>query len=260
MFIFLSFGPIRLDLSTLISFLLGISFGFLILLLLYVYAVLKSMNKGLKLRHTDEQDIDEEEIKWLIQDAIKLFKDKEQREAVGFGKHLLEVNRELSVDIAKKFYPKSKYPYLELTVDETLMLNHYITNRFQELMTSSRILRLTRGWTLAKIVEMNEVKTKIENNPIVKTAKKYSGMTKAAGAILNAVNPVYWFRRFTKEVALQIVTVHIGIALIKITGEETYKIYSKKVFHEEKSIDMDVDQLYDDLKKDIKQDVEKEGE
>jgi hypothetical protein len=218
------------------------------------------MNKGLKLRKTDEQDIDEEEIKWLIQDGIKLFKDKDAREAVGFGKHLLEVNRELSVDIAKKFYPKSKYPYLELTIDETLMLNHYITDRFQELMSSSKILKLTRGWTLAKIVEMNEVKTKIENNPIVKTAKKYAGVTKAAGAVINAVNPVYWFRRFTKEVALKIVSIQIGVALIKITGEETYKIYSKKVFNEEKTIDMSVDQIYNDLKKDFKSVVEQGDE
>ena len=158
MYAFLSLGPIRFDLSTLISFLIGISFGFLVLFLIYIYAVLKSMNKGLQLRQTDEQDIDEEEIKWLIKDAIKQFKHKETRDEVGFGKHLLDVNKELSIDIAKKFYPKSKYPYLELTLDETLMLNHYITDRFQELMASSRILRLTRGWTLAKIVEMNEVK------------------------------------------------------------------------------------------------------
>ena len=253
-------GPLRFDLSSLISFLIGISFGFLVLLLIYLYAVLKNMNKGLKLRKTDEQDIDEEEIKWLIQDAIKLFKDKESREAVGYGKHLLEVNRELSVDIAKKFYPKSKYPYLELTIDETLMLNHYITDRFQELMASSKILKLTRGWTLAKIVEMNEVKNKIEQNVIVKTAKKYSGITKAAGAVLNAVNPVYWFRRFTKEVALQIISIQIGVALIKITGEETYKIYSKKVFNEEKTIDMDVDKLYDEMKKDVKHIVEQGDE
>lgn len=245
--VFLTLGPIRFDLSTLISFLLGMSFGFLMLALIYLYAVLRSMNKGLKLRQTDEQDIDEEEIKWLIQDAIKLFKDKDAREAAGFGKHLLEVNRELSVDIAKKFYPKSKYPYLELTVDETLMLNHYITDRFQELMTSSKILKLTRGWTLAKIVEMNEVKSKVENNPIVKTVKKYSGVTKAAGAVINAVNPVYWFRRFTKEVALKIISIQIGIALIKITGEETYKIYSKKVFNEEKTIDMSVDDIYKEI-------------
>lgn len=258
--ILLTLGPLRFDLSSLISFLIGISFGFLVLLLIYLYAILKNMNKGLKLRKTDEQDIDEEEIKWLIQDAIKLFKDKDAREAAGYGKHLLEVNRELSVDIAKKFYPKSKYPYLELTIDETLMLNHYITDRFQELMASSKILKLTRGWTLAKIVEMNEVKNKFEQNVIVKTAKKYSGITKAAGAVLNAVNPVYWFRRFTKEVALQVVSIQIGVALIKITGEETYKIYSKKVFNEEKTIDMDVDQLYNEMKKDIKHVVEQGDE
>lgn len=259
MYAFLSLGPIRFDLSTLISFLIGISFGFLVLFLIYIYAVLKSMNKGLQLRQTDEQDIDEEEIKWLIKDAIKQFKHKETRDEVGFGKHLLDVNKELSIDIAKKFYPKSKYPYLELTLDETLMLNHYITDRFQELMASSRILRLTRGWTLAKIVEMNEVKNKIEKNAIVKAAKKYSGVTKAAGAVINAVNPVYWFRRFTKDFVLQIVTIQIGVALIKITGEETYKIYSKKVFNQEKTIDMDVNKLYEDIKKDLKV-VEQEGD
>ncbi|MFA5525831.1 MAG: hypothetical protein WC992_03305, partial [Acholeplasmataceae bacterium] len=92
--VLLNLGPIRFDLSSLISFLIGISFGFFALLLIYVYAVLKSVNKGLQLRKVDEQDIDEEEIKWLIQDAIKLFKNKDERESVGYGKHLLEVNRE----------------------------------------------------------------------------------------------------------------------------------------------------------------------
>src|SRR3989339_1408854 len=182
--LFLSIGPINFDLSSLISFLIGISFGFLMLLLIYVYAVLKSVNKGLKLRQTDEQDIDEEEIKWLIQDAIKLFKNKEAREEAGFAKHLLEVNKELSVDIAKKFYPKSKYPYLELTVDETLMLNHYITDRLSEIM-KGKIFNLTRGWTISKIVEMNETKSKIENSAVVKTAMKYSKVTNAAVQILN---------------------------------------------------------------------------
>lgn len=255
MSIMLSIGPIQFDLSALISFIIGISVGFFGMLLMYVYAILKSMNKGLKLRSTDEADIDEEEIKWLIQDAIKLFKDKDVRNDVGFGKHLIDVNKELSVDIAKKFYPQSKYPYLELTIDETLQLNHYITDRFQELMASSKILRLTRGLTLSKIAEMNEVKQSFEKNVIVKTAKKYSKVTKAAAAMINVVNPVYWIRRFTKDVALQVITIHIGITLIKITGEETYKIYSKKVFNEEKTIDTNVEQLYDDIKKDIKTEI-----
>lgn len=248
--ILLSLWPIRFDFSTFVSFLIGLSFGFFLLLLIYLYAVLKSLNKGLKLKGVDEQDIDEEEIKWLIEDAQKQFKDKETRNAIGYPKYLLQITRDLSVDIAKKFYPKSKYPYLELTIDETLRLNHYITNRLEELL-QGRILRLTRGLTLSKIVEMNEVKTKIDNNPIVKTAVKYKKVTKAAVTILNAVNPVYWGRRITQEVALNVIVVKIGLALIAITGEETYKIYSKKVFDEEMSIDAGVDAIYDDINKEF---------
>ncbi len=250
--VFLSFGPIRFDYSTFVSFLIGISVGFLLLLLIYVYAVLRSLNKGLRLRGVDEQDIDEEEIKWLIKDAQKEFKNKELRTELGYPKHLLDIITELSVDIAKKFYPKSKYPYLELTVDETLKLNHYITDRLEELL-SGRILRLTRGMTLTKIVEMNQTNTKINNSAIVKTAKKYKNVAKTTLAVINAVNPVYWFRKLTKEVAVNKVMVRIGMTIIAITGEETYKIYSKKVFAVEKSIDTGVDDIYEALNKDFKE-------
>ena len=254
--IFFNVGPIRFDYSTFISFLIGVSFGFLLLLLIYLYAVLKSMNKGLKLRSVDEQDIDEEEIKWLIKDAQKQFKNKEERNEAGYPKHLLNITKELSVDIAKKFYPKSKYPYLELTVDETLKLNHYITDRLEQLL-SGRILRMTRGLTLTKIVEMNDTKTKIENNALVKTAKKYGNVAKATLAVINAVNPVWWFRKLTKEVAVNQVLIRIGMTIIAITGEETYKIYSKKVFDVEKTIDTGVDSIYDELNKDLKIEGEK---
>ena len=40
----------------------------------------------------------------------------------------------------------------------------------------------------------------------------------------------------------------IGLSIIAIVGEETYKIYSKKVFNEEKNIDTGVQNLYDDVK------------
>jgi hypothetical protein len=251
MYILFTLGPIRFDLSTFLSFLIGVSFGFLVLLLFYLYAVLKSLNKGLKLRGTDEQDIDEEEIKWLIQDAQKQFKLKDVRNEIGYAKYLGQITKELSIDVAKKFYPKSKYPYLELTLDEALLLNHYITNRLEELL-QGKILRLTRGMTLAKIVELNDTKTKIEESAIVKTAKKYKNAARTAVSVINAVNPVYWFRRVTQETVTQVVMNRIGLALIAITGEETYKIYSKKVFNIEKSIDTGVEDIYESIKDDIK--------
>jgi len=254
---YLNIGPIVIDLSTLISFLIGVSFGFFLLLLIYLYAVLISLNKGLKLRKADETDIDEEEIKWLIQDGQAQFKNKELRNDVGYAKHLQNITAELTVDIAKKFYPKSKYPYLELTVDETLNLAHYITDRVEDLL-QGKILRMTRGLTLAKIYELNETKTKVDNNKFVKAARKYSKVTKAAVAVLNAVNPVYWFRKLTKETALNIIVVRIGLSIIAITGEETYKIYSKKVFNVEKTIETGVDDIYEDLKKDFENAGEEE--
>ncbi len=250
MHIFLSIGPIVIDFSMLISFLIGVSFGFFLLLLIYLYAVLKSLNKGLKLRKADETDIDEEEIKWLIEDGQTQFKDKDLRNSVGYAKHLQHITTELTIDIAKKFYPKSKYPYLELTVDESLNLAHYITDRIEDLL-KGKILRMTRGLTLAKIYELNETKTKIDNNKFVKAARKYSKVTKTAVAVLNAVNPVYWVRKLTKETALNIIMVRIGLAIIAITGEETYKIYSKKVFNMDKTLDVGVDDIYEDLKKDF---------
>lgn len=248
--IFLSIGPVVIDFSMLISFLIGVSFGFLLLLLIYLYAVLRSLNKGLKLRKADETDIDEEEIKWLIQDGQKQFKDKELRNEVGYAKHLQNISGELAVDIAKKFYPKSKYPYLELTVDESLTLAHYITDRVEELL-KGKILRMTKGLTLAKIYELNETKTKFDNNKFVKAAKKYSAVTKTAVLVLNAVNPVYWVRKLTKETAINIIMVRIGLAIIAITGEETYKIYSKKVFNVEKTIDTGIDDIYNDITEDL---------
>jgi hypothetical protein len=249
--ILLNIGPIDIDFSMLISFLIGVSFGFFLLLLIYLYAVLKSLNKGLKFKKADETDIDEEEIKWLIEDGQKQFKDKDLRNEIGYAKHLQNICAELTMDIAKKFYPKSKYPYLELTVDESLNLAHYITDRIEDML-QGKILRLTRGLTLAKIYEINTTKTKFDNSKFVKTAKKYAKVTKTAVSVLNAVNPVYWVRKLTKETAINIIMIRLGLAIIAITGEETYKIYSKKVFNIEKTIDTGVDDIYEDLTKDFK--------
>lgn len=248
MLISLSIGPLELDYGIIVSFLLGISFGFIILVMIYVYAVIRSMNKKLKHRKADEVDIDEQEIKWLIDDAKAQFKDKDTRNEVGFIKYLGNVSGELSSDIAKKFYPKSKYPYFELTIDETLHLNHYITNRIDELL-SSKILKLFRGLTLRRIIELNETKENIENNPIVRAAKKYrfAEVAKTTVAVLNATNPFYWARKGASKFTTHMVMMKIGLAVIAITGEETYKIYSKKVFDEERTIDAGLDEIYRDI-------------
>jgi len=244
----------ELTLQLLTTFLLGVLLGFLLLLLIYLYAVLRGLNKELKLNNVQEEDIDEEEIKWMIEDAQNQFKNKEVRYEVGYTKLLTRVVTELTEDIAKKFYPESPYPYLELTIDETLELTSYIRDRIDQLI-SNPIMRMFRGMTIRKIVELNQTKSKIEESRIVKTAKKtgVSKIAKQALKIINVANPFYWFKKATIDQVIKVIMVRIGLAVIGITGEETYKIYSKKVFNKEKTIETNVDDLYESFKEGIKE-------
>lgn len=245
----LLFEQVDFSLQTFIAFFFGLILGFLLLLLIYLYAVLKSLNKEMKLNKVQEEDIDEEEIKWMIEDAQNQFKNKKLREELGYTALLSRELKELTSDIAKKFYPNSPYPYLELTIDESIELMDYIKKRVEDLL-SNPIMRLFRGMTIRKIVEINQTKTKIEESRLVKSAKKhgFSKIASSALKILNAANPFYWFKKATIDQVIKVVMVKIGLAVIGITGEETYKIYSKKVFNKEKTINTNVDEIYESFK------------
>lgn len=247
-------GFIDIDMTVLISFLIGIVFGFVLMALWYLVAVISSLNKGLRKRKTDVIDIDEEEIKWLIKDAHKLFKDKDVRNEIGYGKYLFQLSKDLSNDIASKFYPKSKYPYLELTLDESLVLLKYVSDRLDELL-EKRILKMFKGMTLRRLMTLNDTKTKFEDNIIVKSSNKLQvgQVFKKGLMVLNAVNPVYWFRKLVVDNVINIVLIRLGLVVISLVGEETYKIYSKKVFDVELELDSDIDSIFDEIKKAIKE-------
>ena len=90
---------------------------------------------------------------------------------------------------------------------------------------------------------------KVKDSKIVKKAQELGvdEVFKASMSALNVMNPVYWIRRFTNEQIIDRILVKIGAAIIAIVGEETYKIYSKKVFQKEETIHSNVDELYEDI-------------
>lgn len=237
-----------LDWKYLIVFLSGIFFGFLFLLLLYLYSVIASLNrKNKKIKTTLE--IDQLEIQMLIDDAKAIFKNKEVRKEVGLVPHLKVTTVELATDISKKYYPTSKYPLLELTLDETLKLTHYISNRIDELM-NAKILTMLRNRTLAQLKSAYDTKTKITDNKVAKVAGELKTKTigKTISGALNALNPAYWIKKVTVDKLTNLIIIKICLAVIQIIGEETYKIYSKSVFTT-KEESFDIDELYNEIKK-----------
>lgn len=250
-------GSFSIDVAWIIAFFSGILFCFIILALWYAISLIQPLKP--KKKKVQEADIDEKEIEWLIKDAHEAFKNKEKREAVGFGKYLIDISTELSNDIATKFYPRSKYPYLELTIDETLDLLRYISDRFKEIMNKP-FLKLFRGITLRRLMTLSDAKEKIDKNPIVKTSNKLhlNKVFKNTMMALNVVNPVYWFRKVVIDNVTNAVIVKLGLVVISLTGEETYKIYSKKVFNEEREVDGGVGELYKSIEKEMKEENEVE--
>ena len=246
--IFLSLGPIELNISSLISFTLGIVTGFLVVLTIYMYAIFLNIKKEAKIKKADEDDIDEQMILMLIDGSQNQFKDKKLRNDVGFSNHLYQISQELILDISRKFYPESKTPYLELTLDETLLLNHYITDRVDH-MTKHPLLKLFRRYTLSSLYDITTTTKKVKESKVVKKAKEFGvdEVLKASMSAINVMNPVYWIRRFTNEQIIDRILVKIGTAMIAIVGEETYKIYSKKVFQKDEHIDSHVNDIYDDI-------------
>ncbi len=254
-------GPFEIDLGWIITFFSGVLFGFILMALWYIVAVLASLNKGIRKRGVDVEDIDQKEIEWLINDAHKSFKNKQKRNEVGFGQYLLDLSLELSNDIATKFYPRSKYPYLELSLDESLILLRYVSDRFNELLNKP-ILKMFKGMTLRRLITLNDAKVKIDNNLIVKTSNKLKAFEifKNSMMVLNVVNPIYWFRRLVLDNVTNAVMVKLGLVVISLTGEETYKIYSKKVFNEERELDSGIEAIYKAMENTMKEDGKIEEE
>ncbi len=254
------FFSFKLELGYLGIFFAGVTFGFMFLLMFYFYTILQAQRNKNFYKKAIEPDIDAEEIKLLIKDAQSQFKNKKDRESIGLVNHLKAVSLELSKDIATKFYPSSKYPLLELTIQETLLLGHYITDRVDRLF-DAKLLRIFRGKTLASIMSLYEVKEKVDDSAVMKVEKKLK-VRKRIGdffTAMNIANPAFWIKKVTVDKLTETITIKICLAIIGIVGEETYKIYSKNVFEVEKVIDTGVDSIYDEIQKETeKEDTDDE--
>ncbi len=239
----------QFDFKYLIVFLTGTLFGFFFLALVYLYTAILAVNHKNRKLKLNPPHVDELEISLLIKDAQKQFKNKTVRKEIGLAEHLKTVCLELSNDIAYKYYPKSKYPLLELTVEESLMLTHYIANRIDEFL-NPKILSVLKRRTLSQIKYIYDSKVKFSESKIVKAAEEVQvkKVSKAVMGVLNAVNPAYWVKRITVDKLYNLIIIKIGEAIVAITGEETYKVYSKRVFIEPKDLDLEIDKIYEDIK------------
>jgi hypothetical protein len=159
-----------------------------------------------------------------------------------------DLSLELAEEIARFYYPKAKYPIYEISIDELLELNYYITKRI-ETMVNGKILKYFKNYKISTIIDILNKKKAIDNSKLMKLNRtlKISKMLSVGKTILNYANPVYWFRKLAIKPSTVLVTKEVCKFIIAIVGEETNNVYSKSLFRHDDSETESASQTFDEV-------------
>ena len=139
--------------------------------------------------------------------------------------------------IAGEYYPNSKYPIYELSIEEMLQFLHYLPSRI-DLLFSNKYLNRLKKTTVSQIFRLIEVKKKVEEQKAIKAVNrlKLYKISQFAFSVLNYANPVYWIKKWVIGGTVNIVLSKSAILIIDIVADETNKMYSKSIFDQEKAL------------------------
>ena len=179
------------DFSSLIAFLIGIGIGFILFGIIYAIMVLVSLKSKKYVVSVQNTDISDEEILLFINNTQKAFKDKELKGAKQSISYASDLIMNLVKDISRKFYPKSKRPFAELSVDEILSLLVYVSKRLDTILDRPA-LRLLKRVKLSTILGLGDVNKVVDESSLMKLTRKYKlkKVFKTIKGALNIVNPL----------------------------------------------------------------------
>lgn len=241
----------NLDFTTILSFILGIIIGAIIICMVYALVVLSSLRNKKFIIKTEEDNLTTTEVKEMIASSQKNFKDRELRGETSRVVHCKNLCTSLVYGIATRFYPKSKYPLLELSVDEVMTLTVYIENRIEEILNRKGI-RFLKKIKISTIVDLTQKTNKVIDSKAFKVTKEVNSTLSTIKKIVNVVNPAWWFRKLIIDKTINVITNKLCLVVIAIVGEETYKIYSKTVFNKDVMIESNIDDILSSIDNDLK--------
>lgn len=239
---------IKFDWSVILSFFCGVVIGFIILFLIYLLYVLINVKKKNKLVLSKE-DVSKEKALERIMKTKDAFKAKKTKGSKSIS-YTYNLCMKLVVDTASDFFPHSKHPLFELSIDEMMRLVEYIRKRIDEMLDYKGI-SLLRKIKVSTILNLADAKKVLEENEIIKATKRYrlKSTWQSAKKVINLVNPLWWAKKLVVDGTFNILINKMCIVVIGIVGEETYKIYSKKVFLQEDTIDSRNTETLDEINK-----------
>lgn len=230
----------------------GIVIGFLICGIIYVIVVLQGIKKAennYKKEADDEDLVKTTDVNNTIRGAKDRYKEEVKEYSMGQKIDCVKnISWDLINDIAKIYYPESKFPIYELSIDEIIKLCFYITEKIDRVF-EGRIIGKAKNIKISHLMSFIEKKKLVEDSKIVKASKKANvgGIAKLASTALNFVNPAYWVKKAVIGTTLNIGSNKVANIIIDIVGQETAKVYSKNLFNTNDKLDQEIAQLENEL-------------
>ena len=213
--------------GNLVAFLIGIVIGFILCLLSYLLIVLVDLKKEESKAKKVVIKVDNK----IIEDIIKNEKNRYKLESANLpasGKVLAlrDSCSNLILDIARTYYPESKHPVFEISIEELMALDYYIMEKLEKIF-NRRVIKRIKGLRLVKVLNTIDKTKKVTDNKVVKaTSKQAKGFWK----VVNIINPVYWGKKAVTHFSINILMNKIVLVIIDIVGNETSRVYSKGIF------------------------------
>jgi hypothetical protein len=235
---------------SILVFIIGLFFGAFLISLIFALIAVRSISDKKTIVKTEQDTLTDEQVKDMIFKAKETFKDKELRKKKEKAAFTRDICKDLAYMIAYSYYPNSRNPLLELSVDELIDLISYIRKRLDEILNKP-VIKSLRKMKVSDIVRISMMSKDIISSKQFKVSVSLAKKTSKVTKVLSAINPLNIFKNYVVGIAINKIIDAICLSLISLVGEETYKIYSKKVLNIDvdiNTVDDDINQLYTDLK------------
>lgn len=243
--------------STFLVLFVGILLGFVICATIYGVLMMVSIRNEEKIRkdkklnanpNTEKMNQEVDQIKQNFIASTEGLTNKERFQILGSS-----IVETIHV-VATEYYPESKYPLYELTIEELILFLHYLSTRIEGVFNKT-ILRPFKKMTVSQIFKFMEVQKQISENKAVKAANKMKlgKVSRLFMGILNYANPVYWFKKLVMGTTINIAMRKICLVIIDIVSDETNKTYSKTIFDKERALrQAQIDETLKNLEGDLR--------
>ena len=130
-------------------------------------------------------------------------------------------------EVARIYYPESKNPIYELTIEELFLLLREIITLLSNIVYDIGIPNLEK-LKVSTIKDLVLIGGKVKKVYNLRSVGLTVGFINAAIKLQSVVTPIYWIKKGTNDLSITSLSQFLIKCIFEVVGKETANVYSKK--------------------------------